>query len=57
MAMITIVVQDHPDGATVSVANEPLTDLSAPDATEAQRLAVQMLNALPANPPADQPTQ
>ena len=58
MALILIVIQDVPgQGATVSVVTEPIADLSAPDATEAQQLAVQLLNALPANPPAETETQ
>lgn len=55
MAMITMVVQDTPAGAVVSVATEPIADLSAPDRTEAQHMAFLMLNALPAKEPAEQP--
>ncbi|MEC5161693.1 MULTISPECIES: hypothetical protein [unclassified Janthinobacterium] len=51
MALIVITIQDTSGGAVVSLAAEPVFDVSATQETEAQQLAVAMLNALPVNAP------
>jgi hypothetical protein len=54
MALVVITVQDTENGAVVSLASEPLMNMSAPPAGKAQELAHLMLAALPMNPPTEE---
>jgi hypothetical protein len=51
MALVVITVQDTENGAVVSLASEPLMNMSALPAGKAQELAHLMLGALPMNTP------